>query len=113
MKTVQVFDRTLPANPEWQRRLAVFAADVEWARQDGATIEHYHQAEQPRAFAETPAVRAALEAAGEEALPLILVDGVVVMAGAYPSRVRLARLTGLADAAPPPKNPCCGPTGCS
>lgn len=46
-------------------------------------------------FAETPAVCAFLSHAGEERLPLVLVEGQVVLTGRYPSRSELARYAGL------------------
>ena len=64
------------------------------------------------AFAENDLVRGILERSGEEALPVILVDGTLTLTGRYPTRVELARWAGL----PPPARefsiaaaePCCG-----
>jgi hypothetical protein len=44
-------------------------------------------------------VRGFLERSGQEALPLILVDGEFALAGRYPNRAELARWAGIAEAA--------------
>ena len=82
------------------------------------------------AFAAEDTVRAYLQVAGSEGLPVTLVDGVVVATGTYPSRAQLLRFAG--TAAPQPTAPAgstglalleeptagdagcgCGPEGCS
>ena len=74
---------------------ADFAADVQWATQMGARIERANLIEQPMAFAGNAVVKGYLERSGLEALPLVLVDGEVAMAGRYPNRVELARWAGI------------------
>jgi len=82
------------------QNLVHFAADVDWAKQNGALIERFNLAQHPLAFAELAAVKAYLERSGEEALPLTLVDGEVALAGRYPTRAELARWAGIALSAP-------------
>ena len=48
-------------------------------------------------------VKGFLERSGQEALPLILVDGEVALAGRYPNRAELARWAGVSEAATKPK----------
>jgi hypothetical protein len=71
------------------------AADLDWLKRQGVAVERYNLAQQPQAFASTPAVTAALREYGNDCLPLILVDGEVASRGAYPTRSELARLVGL------------------
>ncbi|BCM76796.1 MULTISPECIES: arsenite efflux transporter metallochaperone ArsD [Aeromonas] len=122
MSVIQVFDPALccasgVCGTEVEQRLVSFAADVAWVRSQGVAIERFNLAQQPMQFAETPAVSAFLTHAGEEGLPLVLVDGQVVLTGRYPSRAELARYAGL----PAPqaaikgivKSGCCsGSSGC-
>ncbi|MBP0603115.1 arsenite efflux transporter metallochaperone ArsD [Aeromonas sanarellii] len=122
MSVIQVFDPALccasgVCGTEVEPRLVSFAADVAWVRSQGVAIERFNLAQQPMQFAETPVVSAFLTHAGEEGLPLVLVDGQVVLTGRYPSRVELARYAGL----PAPqaaikgivKSGCCsGSSGC-
>ena len=80
MKTIQIFDPALCCSTgvcgvEVDQALVSFAADVDWAKQNGARIERFNLAQQPMAFAENPTVKGFLERSGQEALPVILVDG--------------------------------------
>ena len=101
VKSIQIFDPALCCSTgvcgaDVDQALVGFAADVDWAQQQGAQIERFNLARQPLAFAGNDTVKAFLERAGEEALPLTLVDGEFALAGRYPSRADLARWTGIA-----------------
>lgn len=105
-KTIEVFDPALCCSSgvcgvEVDQKLVAFAADVAWATQGGAQITRFNLAQQPMAFAEKAAVKDLLERSGEAALPLTLVDGMVALAGRYPSRAELARWAGMAVPAAP------------
>jgi hypothetical protein len=115
MKTIQVFDPAMCCNTgvcgtEVDQLLVTFAADVDWAKQQGAQIQRFNLAQQPMDFASNQVVRGFLERSGEEALPLILVDGEVALAGRYPNRTELARWAGIKHAAIEiqPAASCCG-----
>jgi hypothetical protein len=102
MKTIQVFDPALCCSSgvcgaEVDQALVNFAADLDWATQQGARIERFNLAQQPLAFAENMTVKSFLERSGQEALPLILLDGDIALAGRYPERAQLARWAGLAQ----------------
>ncbi len=104
MKSIQVFDPALCCSTgvcgvDVDQSLVNFSADVEWAKQNGATIDRFNLAQQPLAFAENAAVKGFLERSGAEALPLILVDGEVALAGRYPRRAELLRWTGIKNLA--------------
>ena len=103
MKKIQVFDPALCCSSgvcgvEVDQQLVTFAADVDWAKQNGAQIERFNLAQQPMAFAENAVVKGLLERSGESALPVTLVDGEVAFAGRYPRREDLARWIGVAKA---------------
>lgn len=119
MKAIQVFDPALCCSTgvcglDVDPSLVGFSADVDWARQQGATVERFNLAQQPAAFAENPAVRGYLERSGADSLPLILVDGEVALAGRYPRRAELARWAGLKGLAAPvaPAESCCSGSKC-
>jgi len=100
MKKLQVFDPALCCSTgvcgvEVDQALVGFAADVDWARQNGAQIERFNLAQQPLAFAQNEAVKKFLENSGQDALPLILVDGGVVLSGRYPNRQELTEWLGI------------------
>ncbi len=124
MKKLQVFDPALCCSSgvcgtDVDQRLVDFAAEVDWAKQNGVQIERLNLAKEPMAFAEAEPVRGLLTRTGESALPITLLDGEVALAGRYPSRAELARWLGLdlASAAPTPASQpeaqtCCGGTKC-
>lgn len=121
MATIQVFDPALCCSTgvcgvDVEQSLVSFAADVEWAKNNGAHIERFNLAQQPLDFAQNPTVKAFLERSGAQALPLILVDGEVALAGRYPQRTELSRWAGIADSASPEAAPsqdgCCSGGRC-
>jgi hypothetical protein len=117
MTSIQVFDPALCCSTgvcgvDVDQQLVGFSADVDWAKQNGAHIERFNLAQQPLAFAENAVVKGFLERSGAEALPLILVDGEVALAGRYPNRTELARWTGIAQAEEKPQSDCCSGSNC-
>lgn len=103
MKKLQVFDPALCCSTgvcgvEVDQALVGFAADADWAKQNGAQIERFNLAQQPMVFAENAAVKRFLESSGQEGLPLILLDGEVVLSGRYPNRNELTEWLGFAAA---------------
>jgi hypothetical protein len=122
MSTIQIFDPALCCNTgvcgvDVDQQLINFAANVDWAKQNGAQIERFNLAQQPLAFARNAIVSAFLERSGQEALPLILVDGEVALAGRYPERAELARWASIASATPAkaeakPAGACCSGSRC-
>jgi hypothetical protein len=116
MRVIQVFDPALCCSSgvcgvEVDPALVKFAADVQWATQNGAGIERNNLAQQPMAFAANEVVKGYLERSGAEALPLVLVDGQVALAGRYPNRSELARWAGIETAASDSQS-CCGGGRC-
>lgn len=115
MKKIEIFDPAMCCGTgvcgvDVDQQLVTFAADVDWAKQQGARIERFNLGQQPLAFANNATVNGFLQRSGQETLPLILVEGEVALAGRYPTRDELARWAGLA-AAPSMKTPsggCCG-----
>lgn len=117
MSTIQIYDPALCCSSgvcgvDVDEALLYFAADLDWAKQQGAQIERYNLAQQPLAFAENAVVRAFLQRSGQDALPLVLVDGDMALAGRYPTRTELARWTGQTATAAPaaasvPGSGCC------
>lgn len=122
MSTIKIFDPALCCNTgvcgvDVDQQLITFSADVDWAKQNGAQIERFNLAQQPLAFAGNAVVSEFLERSGQEALPLIMVDGEVVLAGRYPKRAELARWASSATATPAiseakPASACCGGSRC-
>jgi hypothetical protein len=100
MTAIRVFDPAMCCStgicgPSVDPQLARFSADLDWLRGQGVAVERFNLAQQPAAFAEDAAVKAALEAKGEAALPLVKIDAEVRSTGVYPSREELATWAGL------------------
>lgn len=117
MTSIQIFDPALCCSTgvcgvEVDQQLVDFSSDVDWAKQNGAQIERFNLAQQPLAFAENPVAKAFLERSGAEALPLILIDGEVALAGRYPNRAELTRWTGIVQAEEKPQSGCCSGSKC-
>lgn len=120
MSAIQIFDPALCCSTgvcgvDVDQQLVSFSADLDWAKQLGAQIERFNLAQQPMAFAENAVVKSFLERSGQEALPLILVDGEFALAGRYPNRTELARWAKIEVAAVDAKKQaksCCNGSKC-
>lgn len=117
MTTIQVFDPALCCSTgvcgvDVDQELVGFSADVDWAKQNDADIQRFNLAQQPMMFAENAVVKSFLERSGAEALPLILVDGEVALAGRYPTRTELARWASITLVEDKPQSGCCSGTSC-
>jgi hypothetical protein len=121
MAKIQVFDPALCCSTgvcgtEVDQALVDFNADVDWLKRAGGQIERSNLAQQPMAFVENAVAKAFLERSGVEALPLILMDGEIVLTGRYPTREELAKFSGVAEqsaaAAPATTSDCCSGKKC-
>jgi AhpD family alkylhydroperoxidase len=100
MTKLEIFDppmccSTGVCGPSVDPSLARFAADLNWLASAGIQVARFNLAQEPRAFATNEVVKVALEAEGNECLPLILVDGRIASRSAYPDREELARISGI------------------
>lgn len=117
-KTIQVFDPAICCSSgvcgtEVDQQLVNFSADLDWAKNNGAQIQRFNLAQQPMDFANNKIVKDFLERSGQEALPLILVDGEFALAGRYPNRTELARWARIAETvAEQPISGCCSGGKC-
>ncbi|MFD2609141.1 arsenite efflux transporter metallochaperone ArsD [Deinococcus taklimakanensis] len=118
---IEVFDPALCCSTgvcgtEVDQSLVTFAADAAWASAQGAKLTRYNLAQQPLEFAQNPTVAQMLKVTGESALPLVLLDGQVALAGRYPTREELSRWLGspaLSELTMTEPQACCsGDTNC-
>lgn len=121
MKSIQIYDPAMCCSSgvcgtEVDQALVDFAADAQWAAQQGATVERFNLAKQPMAFVENAIVKDMLDRAGQKCLPITLLDGALVLAGRYPGRDDLAQWLGIgleaAEAAGAKAGCCCGGGKC-
>jgi hypothetical protein len=100
MKTIQVFDPPMCCSSgvcgaEVDSNLVNFAVALQWLGMHGVQVERYNPLHQYAAFAANASVAKTINEKGIECLPLILLDGEIVSAGSYPSRLELAGMVQL------------------
>ena len=106
MTKIEVFDPAMCCStgvcgPAIDEALPRFAADVEWLKGKGASVQRFNLSQEPRAFLDNKLVRQALAERGQKCLPLVLVDGQISFAGIYPTREQLAALAGIESPSAP------------
>lgn len=106
MTTIRVYEPALCCNtgvcgPDVDVALVTFTADLGALKDLGVDIERHNLANDPTAFAADETVRAFLQVAGSDGLPLTVVDGQTVMTGRYPAREQLLKFAGLDDGVVP------------
>jgi arsenite methyltransferase len=103
--------------PSVDQQLIDVREDLRWAEAQGAQVARHNLSSDPDAFVANPKVTGLMQAFGEGALPVLVVDGDIAVHGRYASRDELAGLLG-ARAKPLVELPqsqdgCgCGPGGC-
>lgn len=121
MSHVEIYDRAMCCStgvcgPQVDPVLPKFAADLEWLKENGHTVDRFNLAQDPAKFAANASVQKMLGDEGVDCLPLIIVDGLLVSRNDYPSRENLAlwTRTKLASKAtlPMAEGGCCGDSGC-
>ncbi len=117
MTSVTVFDPAMCCStgvcgPQVEPHLARFEADLRWLSTQGAHVTRHNLGQEPGAFAGNDVVRTILQSGGEQALPVILLDGRLRWTGTYPTRDELAATlpqpAGTVDAAAQ-EVACCAP----
>jgi hypothetical protein len=114
MKTLQIFDPAMCCStgvcgPSVDQNLVRFAADIEFLKDQGVSVERFNLAHQPAQFTAQASVLAEMGTAAEN-LPVILANGVVRAKGSYPSRETMAEWFGITASARVPLRmaaPCC------
>lgn len=105
MTRVEVFDPPMccptgVCGPDVDPALPRVAGDLAWLARLGVQVARFNLAQEPGAFSGSLVVLKALKD-GDGGLPMVLVDGVLVCRGRYPSREELAGWAGLDPAARP------------
>lgn len=101
MSKVEIFDRAMccptgVCGPQIDPVLPKFAADLDWLKSQGHCVTRFGLSQNPAEYARHAVVKAMLDEAGVDCLPLIVVDDRVVSRSEYPSRENLAMWTGTA-----------------
>jgi hypothetical protein len=88
--TISVYDPAMCCStgicgPGVDQQLLQVARYLRRFEAEGIKIERFNLTQQPNAFVENPRVAGLLQAFGEQALPVTLVNGTILTYGAYPS----------------------------
>ena len=99
MKTLTIYDKPMCCStgvcgPSVDPVLARFADDLRWLAARGVRVERHNPSQDPSPFLLSGLVREAMKSLGEQALPLVVVDGVECSRQRYPQRDELAAWTG-------------------
>ena len=78
--------------PSVDEQLITVREDLRWAQAQGATVARHNLTSDPDAFVANPKVTGLMQAFGEKALPVLVVDGEIHGYGSYPTRDQLATL---------------------
>lgn len=97
--------------PSVDDQLIAVREDLRWAEGQGAIVARHNLTRDPDAFVASPKVTGLMQAFGEKALPVLVIDGEIRAHGHYPTRDELAAM--LTDqpkvaTAPPEKSSGCG-----
>lgn len=101
MKTIQIFDPAMCCStgvcgPDVDSELVRMAGFLKELADSGVKVERYNLSQQPIAFAQHAEVKALLQSEGVEILPLVFVDGALVLKGSYPNEEMRGRWLALA-----------------
>lgn len=96
--------------------LVDFNAALTGLDKEGITVTRHNLASAPADFATCEPVRAYVEVAGTDGLPVTVVDGIIVATGSYPKVDQLRQFAGASPeektTLPVVESGCCGGSGC-
>jgi hypothetical protein len=78
--------------PSVDEQLLAIREDLRWAKTQGASVKRHNLTSDPDAFVANPKVTGLMQAFGEKALPILVIDGEIRTHGHYPGREELASL---------------------
>ena len=111
MNKIEVFDPAMCCSTgicgvDVDPKLVQFAADLDWLKEKGADVQRHNLGQEPKAFAENPAVLKQMQQ-GVECLPVILVNGEIFSTAKYPSREEFASRFGFDASGEEAPKSCC------
>ena len=79
-----------------EQRLVDLAADLDWLKAQGVTVQRFGLSREPAEFSANDTIRRIMQESEGDDLPVFLVDGTLKAKARYPARAELAAWTGLA-----------------
>ncbi len=91
MTTFHIFEAAPQAESAYLRQqLLAFGEAIAWLEERGVVVVRSDVSENPALLTGNPAIQNLMEHSGNAALPVILMDEVIKLAGRYPSRAEMA-----------------------
>ena len=89
MTSIQIYDPAMCCStgvcgPDINPVLPQIAGFLHHLKERGVQVERFNLSQQPMAFVQNKEVNALLQSDGIEVLPLIFIDGALVLKGSYP-----------------------------
>ena len=115
MTTITVYDPAMCCSTgicgtEIDQRLVDLAADLDWLKAQGVTVQRFGLSREPAEFTANDIIRQIMQDSEGDELPVFLVGGELKAKARYPSRVELAHWAGVTEAAAvqtPKGSSCC------
>jgi hypothetical protein len=97
VRQIELFETTMccetgVCGPSVDEQLIAVREDLRWAEAQGASVARHNLASDPDAFVANPKVTGLIEAFGDKALPVLVIDGEIRAHGHYPTRDELAAI---------------------
>lgn len=99
--------------PSVDEQLLTVREDLRWAETQGASVARHNLTSDPDAFVANPKVTGLMQAFGDKALPVLVIDGEICTHGHYPTRDELASLLADRTASTPVVSEKSSGCGCS
>ncbi len=97
MHRIELFEGSLRSTSSVEDlKISMMENSIQFLKAWGVSIERHRLQDDPQAF-ENEAVRTLLQAQGESALPITLVDGAVAKSGEYPTSNDLVQFSGFEE----------------
>ena len=78
--------------PSVDEQLLAVREDLRWVQAHGASVARHNLTSDPDAFVANPKVTGLMQAFGERALPVLVIDGEIRAHGRYPTREELTAI---------------------
>jgi hypothetical protein len=117
MKTLKIYDPAMCCStgvcgPDVDPELVQLAGFLKNLDESVVKVERYNLSQEPSAYTGNPAVAAALQERGTDALPMVFINEELVSSGSYPDLNELSGLLGAGQTITLDTPDCSGCSGC-
>jgi AhpD family alkylhydroperoxidase len=100
MTTLTVYDPAMCCSTgicgtDVDQRMVDLAADLDWLKAQGVTVQRFGLSREPAEFAANDTIRQIMQDSEGDDLPVFMIDGALKAKARYPARTELAEWTGI------------------